>query len=154
MFVITELSFSIFRLCFMHGSQLDVQFTAPHHPKCPPFLSFTTGTVKMINFQTSTVLVPSPSDRCLSVFVGSRKSYAGEVEACIFFCSPCESVAQQGCRQQQGRIHLAQPLFLAWRRHPAFAMGRLPGNHCSLSCQSLLGLPENAGGCYSCLLGS
>lgn len=50
--------------------QKDALFTAPYHASCPPFISFTTGTVKTMDFQTSAVLVPSPPDWCLYLLTG------------------------------------------------------------------------------------
>lgn len=81
--------------------------------------------------------------RLTSVFVDCRNPYSGGVEGYVFL-----SVPLKGWHSRE------EFFFLAWSHHPAFAKGRMPGNHCSLSCQSLLGLTECAGDCDSCLLGT
>lgn len=92
-----------------------------------------------MGFQVSAASVPSPADGHLSVLVASRKSDAAGVEAHIFLCSPSGRVAHLGGREQQERSHLSQSLLLAWRNCPPFGVGRLLGNHCSLSSWSLVG---------------
>lgn len=139
MFTMAELSFSISSLWFMHGSKkifclLPLTMLAVHLSSPLPQGQWKPRTLKpqLLKFQVDQI-----------VFVDSRNPYTGGVKAYLFLSVPLKG------------WHIREEFFfLAWSHHPAFAKGRMPGNHCSLSCQSLLGLPECAGDCDSCLLGT